>query len=187
MAVRKQWYDIIAPEIFENRVVGETLAADPKQLVGRVIDASLIDVSDNYQKFYVKVRLKIMNVEGNKAHTKLVGHDMLKERVYRMVQRHGRRVDAIQDVTTKDGVKLRIKTVFMLIKRVGATKKDATRKLTRQLIEEAAGKHNFDDLMNAIISGDLQHKVRKEASKVYPVGGIEIRRTELVKERVAAA
>ena len=186
MAVRKQWYDIIAPEIFEGRVVGETLAADPRQLVGRVIDVSLMDVSNNYSKFYVKVQLKIANVEGSKAHTKLIGHECMRERVYRMVQRHGRRVDAIQDVTTKDGVKMRIKTVFMLIKRVGASTKDATRKLVRDQIEEAAKKHNFDDLMNAIISGDLQHKVRKEASRIYPIGGIEIRRTELVKEKVAA-
>ena len=187
MAVRKQWYDIVAPDIFGNKVIGETLAADPRQLVGRVIDASLMDVSNDYSKFYVKVRLKIENVDGSKALTKLVGHDCMRERVYRMVQRHGRRVDAIQDVTTKDGVKLRVKTVFMLIKRVGTSTKDATRKLVRDKIDEAASKSNFDDLMSAIISGDLQHKVRKEASKVYPVGGIEIRRTELVKEKVAAA
>ena len=187
MAVRKQWYEIIAPEIFDSKIVGETLAADPRQLVGRVIDVSLIDVSSNYSKFYVKVRLQITNIDGNKAVTKLVGHECMRERVYRMVQRHGRRVDAIQDVTTKDGIHLRVKTVFMLIKRVGASTKDATRKLMRILIEEAATKSNFDDFMNAIISGDLQHKVRKECSKVYPIGGIEIRRTELVKEKVAAA
>ncbi len=187
MAVRKQWYEITAPEMFDSRVVGETLAADSKQLVGRIVDISLMDVSNNYSKFYVKVRLQIASVEGNKALTKLVGHECMRERVYRMVQRHGRRVDAVQDVTTKDGVKLRVKTVFMLIKRVGTSTKDATRKLMRGLIEEAASKSNFDDFMGAIISGDLQHKVRKECSKVYPIGGIEIRRTELVKEKVAAA
>lgn len=186
MAVRKQWYEIVAPEIFDSRVVGETLAADPRQLVGRVIDVSLIDVSDNYSKFYVKVRLQITNIDGNKAATKLIGHECMRERVYRMVQRHGRRVDAIQDVTTKDGVNLRVKTVFMLIKRVGTSTKDATRRLMCSLVKEAASKSTFDDLMNAIISGDLQHKMRKECSKVYPIGGIEIRRTELAKEKAAA-
>lgn len=186
MAVRKQWYDIIAPEIFEGRVVGETLAADPRQLVGRVIDVSLMDVSNNYSKFYVKVRLKIDSIDGNKAITKLVGHDCMRERVYRMVQRHGRRVDAIQDVTTKDGVKLRVKTVFMLIKRVGTSTKDATRKMVIDLIDESAKKSTFNEFMDSVISGDFQHKVRKEASKVYPVGGIEIRRTEMVKEKLIA-
>ncbi len=186
MAVKKHWYDIIAPEMFGSAVVGETLAADSKQLVGRTLDINLVEVSKDYSKFYVKLRLRIDLVEGNKAHTKLLGHECMRERIYRMVQRHGRRVDAIQDVVTKDGVKMRVKTVFMLIKRVGTSKKDAARKVVRDLIENGAKQSKFDEFMNAIISGDLQHKLRKECSKIYPVSGIEIRRTELAKETAAA-
>ena len=186
MAVKKTWYEIVAPEMFGGKPIGETLAADSRQLVGRKIDVSLMDISDSYSKFFVKVRLRIDKIDGNRAYTKLVGHDVLRERVYRMVQRHGRRVDAIQDVVTKDGVHVRVKTVFMLIKRVGSSTKDATRKLTRELIEEAAAKSTFEEFVNAIISGDLQHKLRKDASKVYPIGSIEIRRTEII-EKVSAA
>lgn len=187
MAVKKTWYEIVSPKIFGSKQIGETLSADPKQLIGRTMDVNLMEISRNYSKFYVKVKLQIESVEGNRANTKLVGHEVMRERVYRMVQRHGRRVDAVQDVTTKDGVNMRIKTVFMLIKRVGTSTKDATRKMARDLIEEAASKMTFDELINTIITGDLQHKIRKECSKVYPLGSIEIRRTELVKEKVAAA
>lgn len=186
MAVKKTWYEIVAPTIFGSGIIGETLAADSRQLVGRTMDVSLMDISRNYSKFYVKVRLKIDSVEGGKARTKLVGHDVMRERVYRMVQRHGRRVDAIQDVVTKDGAKLRVKTVFMLIKRVGVSTKDATRKLAVELIDEAAKKSTFEEFMNAVIAGDLQHSMKKACSKVYPVGSIEIRRTELI-EKVGAA
>lgn len=186
MAVKKQWYEIMAPKMFGSAVIGETLAADSRQLVGRMIDISLVDISRNYSKFYVKVRLQIDSIDGNKAHTKLVGHDCLRERIYRMVQRHGRRVDAIQDVVTKDGVNVRVKTVFMLIKRVGTSTKDAARKLARDIIEGTAKQSTFEQFINSIIAGDLQHKLKKECSKVYPVGSIEIRRTELVKEVTAA-
>lgn len=186
MAVKKTWYEIIAPEMLGGKPIGETLAADSRQLIGRTMDVSLMDISHNYSKFYVKVRLQIDKIDGNRAQTKLVGHDVLRERVYRMVQRHGRRVDAVQDVTTKDGVQIRVKTVFMLIKRVGASTKDATRKLTRDLIEKAAAESTFEEFVNAIISGDLQHNLKKEASRIYPVGSIEIRRTEVI-EKVPAA
>lgn len=185
MAVKKTWYEIVAPEMLGGKPIGETLAADSRQLVGRMIDVSLMDISRNYSKFFVKVRLQIDKIDGSKAHTKLVGHDVLRERIYRMVQRHGRRVDAIQDVTTKDGVRVRVKTVFMLIKRVGSSTKDATRRLTRELIDEAAAKSTFEEFVNAIIAGELQHKLKKDASKVYPVGSIEIRRTELLPAQAA--
>lgn len=187
MAVKKSWYEIVAPEMFGSSVIGETLAADSRQLVGRMMEVSLIDISRNYSKFFVKVRLQIDRVDGSKAHTKLVGHDVLRERVYRMVQRHGRRVDSIQDVTTKDGVKVRIKTVFMIIKRVGESTKRAARKLAREMIDEAASKSTFEELINAIIAGDLQHDIKKQCSKIYPIGSIEIRRTELVAEKKVAA
>lgn len=187
MAVKKQWYEIVTPEIFGNRVVGETLAVDPRQLVGRTINVNLLELSKNYSKFYVKVRLQIEKVDGNRAQTKLMGHDCMRERIYRMVQRHGRRVDAIQDVTTKDGVKLRVKTVFMLIKRVGASTKDATRKMMRDLVDEAAAKSSFDEFINTVITGDLQHKLKKDCSKIYPIGSIEIRKTEVMEGKVAAA
>jgi ribosomal protein S3AE len=36
VAVKKIWYDIVAPEMFGSTVIGQTLAAEPKQLVGRV-------------------------------------------------------------------------------------------------------------------------------------------------------
>src|SRR3989338_5995097 len=128
MAVKKSWYVIMAPEMFGGGAIGETLAADSRQLVGRMMEVSLIDIYRNYNKFFVKVRLQIDKIDGNRAHTKMVGHDVMRERIYRMVQRYGRRVDTIQDVTTKDGVKGRIKTVFMIIKRVGASAKSAARK-----------------------------------------------------------
>ena len=175
----------MAPEMLGSGVIGETMAADSRQLAGRKIDVSLMDISRNYSKFFVKVRLQIDKIDGNKAHTKLIGHDVLRERVYRMVQRHGRRVDVVQDVTTKDGSRVRVKTVFMLIKRVGASTKNATRKVARGMVEEAAGKATFEEFINSIISGDLQHKIKKDASKAYPIGSIEIRRTELLPAQAA--
>ena len=187
MAVKKIWYEVMAPEMFGGKQIGETLAADPKQLIGRTLNVSLMDISRNYSKFFVKLRIRIDSIDGNKASTKLVGHECMRERIYRMVQRHGRRVDAVQDVVTKDGAHVRVKTVFMLIKRVGGSTKNDTRKLAVDLIEEAAKKIKLEDFINSIIAGDLQHKLKKDCSKIYPVGSIEIHKTEIVDEKTVAA
>ena len=82
---------------------------------------------------------------------------------------------------------MRVKTVFMLIKRVGSSTKNDTRKLASDLIEEAAKKAKLEDFINSVIEGDLQHKLKKDCSKIYPVGSIEIRKTEVIDEKVAAA
>ena len=40
----KQWYEIIAPEFFNRKVIGETLAGDPKTLNERKIGIPLTAV-----------------------------------------------------------------------------------------------------------------------------------------------
>ena len=180
MAVKKQWYEILAPKMFGAPAIAETLAADPKQLIGRTLYVSLPEISEDFAKFYVKLKVQIESVEGTKANTKLMGHDVMRERIYRMVQRYIRRVDCIQDVTTKDGVKLRIKTLLILIKRVGTSRKDAVRKMCKEFVAEVAKETDCEDLMFMIIKGELQQMVRRACSKAYPIGNIEIRKTEVL-------
>ena len=180
MALRKNWYEIVAPKMFGEKVVGETLAADPKQLIGRTIDVSLMELSRDFSRFYIKLNLQITEVNGTKALTKFMGHDTMYERVYRMVQRHSRRIDVIQDVTTKDGVKIRVKTIFTLIRRVNTSIKKEARALARQIIEETAKETEFEDFINSVVQGNLQKTIRAKCTKIYPVGNIEIRKTELL-------
>jgi len=184
MALKKHWYDIVAPSMFENKVIGETLTADPKQLIGRKIEVSVMDLTNDYSKFYMKVQFQIEKLDGNKAHTKFIGHYCMRERIYRMIQRRIRRVDSIQDVKTKDGKTIRVKTVFILLKRINTSVKDATRRKSRELIDKIAGETDFNDFIKLIIKGELQQKIRKDVSKVYPIGDLEIRKTELKESKV---
>ena len=114
MAVKKEWYTIEAPDMFGNKVVGETPSLDSKNLVNRVLEVNLMEIENNYKRFFIKLKFKINEVEDKKVKTKFIGHDSMSERIYRMVQRNTRRVDVIQNVETKDGRKLRVKTIFSI-------------------------------------------------------------------------
>ena len=103
----------------------------------------------------------------------------MRERIYRMVQRRVRRVDCIQDVVTKDGKNLRVKTLFVLIKRVNTSTKDLTRKRVKEAMAKTASENNLDDFIRMIIKGDLQKAVRKGVSKLYPIGDLEVRKSEV--------
>ena len=180
MAVKKQWYEIVSPKLFGEKVVGETLALDPKQLIGRKVETSLGDVTNDFSKFYVKLIFQIDRVDEKKAYTIFKGHEILTERIYRMVQRRTRRVDVIQIVETKDNRKVRIKTLFILVRRVNTSIKGTARKKMRELIEEYAKKHTFEEFMTMAAKGTMNSKLRKECGKIYPIGDLEIRKTEVL-------
>lgn len=184
MAIKKQWYEIVAPKFFDEKKIGETLSSDPKRLIGRTVSVSLADITGDYSKFYLKLLLRINNVD-DKAHTELIGHECMHERIYRMIHRYMRRVDCIQEIVTKDNRKLKIKIVFVLVKRVNTSIKNSARAGTKKLIEAIIKENTFEDYIKMMISGELQNKIRKEISKIYPVGNIEIRKSELLGEKIA--
>ena len=181
MALKKQWYEIISPKMFGEKPVGETLAVDPKSLVNRKLQVNVTEIDRNSPNYFIKLILKIDSIDGNKAFTRLVGHDVMTERVYRMVRRRSRRVDIIQDVTTKDGRKLRIKILAVLIRRVNTSVKGSVRRNMEELVKAECTALELEELMKSIISGKFQEKLRKQCSKIYPIGGLEVRKTEIAQ------
>jgi len=85
---------------------------------------------------------------------------------------------------TKDGKKVRIKTVFILVQRVNTATKNVARAAAHKIVEDVATKSDFEDLIKGIIRGEIQKKIRKDVSKIYPVGNVEIRKTELIEKIV---
>ncbi len=186
MGLNKEWYQIIAPPIFGNKVVGETPAFDSKNIMGRTYDASLVELNDDFSKFYIKVKLKVYKIEGTKAYTNFVGHEIVRERVYRLVQRRSERVDVIKDVTLGDGSKIRFKVLIILLRNTSNSINTSVRKRTEELLGEWKSK-TLDDTIKDIISGEMAKKLKSELRKIYPVGAVEIRKTELMKQPKAAA
>lgn len=179
MAIKKTWYEIIAPKMFDEQVIGETPAVDSKQLIGRTMKISLMDISKDHSKFYIKLNFQIERIDG-KAYTRFVGHECMPERIYRMVQRRMRRVDCVQDVKTSDGFKLRVKSILIIPRRVGTSIKDAVRAKMKNVIDKIASEKTIDEIVKMIISDELQKVIREECKKIYPIGVVEIRKTEVL-------
>lgn len=180
MAIKKLWYDILAPKQFGEKKIGESPAAEPKHLIGRTLKVALSELGDEFQKFYLKLVLKVTDVQGTQAKTEIVGLDCMYERIYRMVQRHTRRVDSIQPVKTKDGRKLVVKSVLIIPRRVGTSVKDSVRQKLREVIEREVSALTFEEFINSVISDKLQQSVRAECKKIYPIGQVEIRKSEVL-------
>jgi len=182
VGLNKEWYQIVAPPIFGNKTVGETPAFDPKNIIGRTYDVSLVELTDDLSKFYLKVKLKVYKIDGTKAYTQFVGHEMMRERVYRLVQRRSERVDVIKDVKLKDGSEIRLKFLIILIRNTSNSINTAVRKKTEEFIEEYAKNSDLNGIINGILSGEISKKLKEILRKIYPVGAVELRKSEVKKQ-----
>ena len=76
MAVKlkgKQWFGIIAPKYFDEKEIGKTISAVPEALIGKTVDVSAVELTNDINKYYLKLKFKITSVDGDKAFTQFYG------------------------------------------------------------------------------------------------------------------
>jgi len=179
-AKAKEWFTIIAPKLFDEREIGRTMASDPKGLVGRRIALSLMELTNDFSKYYVKFVFRITRVEGNKAFTEFDGSECMRDYVSRMVLRRVRRIDAVQDITTKDGIKIRVKTLAIVSRRVKSSIQKKMRASIKEIIKSEVEGSILDEFIERVITDDIKNRILRECRKDYPIRNFEIRKTEII-------
>ncbi len=180
----KQLFQIYTPPNFldsDEKLIGETIADDPDKLIGRVIEVSLADINNDYSKMHVKLEFQIVEVLGNKARTRFKGHSFARDYLRFLVRRRRTRIDAISTVKTKDGVPFRITATGFTIIRSTTSKKNAIRRKMLEVISERGSQLTSEDFIREITGGKLSSLVYSRAKSIYPLKGIEIQKTKILK------
>lgn len=177
--LRKEWYEITAPEMFGGEAISETPAEEAEMVLGRTVKVGLKDLMPSSDKYFMDVFLQVEDVEGDTARTRLVGHTTSQEYISKMVSRGSNRIDAVTDVETADGEIVRLKAIGVTIRKTNSATVKHVRNRIEDTIQEFAGDRSYDDVMEAIFTGDIQHQVRDACQDIYPLRSFEIRKSEL--------
>jgi len=178
----KQWYNIVAPDMLGKTNIGETIADDPEKLIGRVVETTLGELTNDMTKHNIKLSLKVHRVGGDTAYTKFVGHQLTQEYMRSLVKRHTSTIDANVVVTTKDGYVIRVKPVCFTLKRARANQVKAIRKIMENIIIAKAKEMDMPQFIQEIITGKLSATIYHDVKPIYPPRRVEIRKTEIEGE-----
>ncbi|MFP4038438.1 MAG: hypothetical protein ACLFTA_01490 [Candidatus Nanohaloarchaea archaeon] len=177
--LQKNWYEVQAPEIFDEEVITETPAEKEEQVVGRTVKEGLNDLMDSSDKYYADVTLKVTEVEGNKAFTEISEMSVSSEFVSRMIRTDTDRFDLVEEFETKDEETVRVKVVGATLRKASGKQHKAVRNEISQIIEERASEQTYEEFMENIFTDRIQEEFREKAEKIYPFRELEIRKTEL--------
>jgi len=177
----KAWYTIVSPEIFGSREMGKTTSADPSYLKGRKVVASAVEVTNNFNKYYMKFKFRINELQGDRAITEFDGSECMRDYISRMVIRYVRRIDSVQDLETRDGVRLRVKTIAIVSKKMKSSIVKIVRKRMQELMADELRKSTLGDFVERMIDDKSKARVLNEIRRIYPVRNFEIRKTEVLR------
>ena len=185
MAVKKTktkaWFTIISPEIFGAIELGKTMAGDPQFIKGRTVIISAVDVTNNFSKYYLKFKLRINELNGEKAYTVFDGSECMRDYISRMILRHIRRIDTIQDLKTQDGVPIRVKGIAVVSRKMKSSIVKIIRKRIQELVKEIVESSKLEEFVEGLVNDQIKINILDDIRKIYPVRNFEFRKTEVIR------
>jgi len=183
----KSWYTVVSPSYFGNVELGLVPADEPEKLIGRVVEATLYDITNDFSHMYLKMYFQITDVNGKTAKTIFKGHEYSRDYLRSLVRRRTTRVDGIFNVTTKDGYRLRVSVCAFTLTRIKTSQEIAIRKIMQKIIEEKASQLTYDEFVQEAVLGKIASDIYNEAKKIAPLRHVGVRKTKLLSRPDIAA
>ncbi|XP_012281001.1 40S ribosomal protein S3a [Orussus abietinus] len=197
---RKDWYDVKAPTIFDNRHVGKTLVnrtqgtkIASEGLKHRVFEVSLADLQNDQdaERSFRKFRLIAEDVQGRSVLTNFHGMDLTTDKLRSMVKKWQTLIEAHVDVKTTDGYLLRVFCIGFTNKDQLSTRKTCyaqhaqVRNIRRKMVDTITDNIAKGDLKN-VVTKLLPDAIAKDIEKIcqgtYPLHDVFIRKVKVLKK-----
>ncbi len=178
----KSWYTVVAPSYFGNVELGAVPADEPEKIIGRVVDATLYDVTNDFAHQYLKMYFQITEIDGKTAKTTFKGHEYSRDYLRSLVRRRTTKVDGLFNLTTKDGYKLRVAISAFSLSRIRTSQEKEIRAIMERIIKEKASALTLDQLAQEIVLGKIASDIYNEAKKIAPLRHVGIRKSKLVTQ-----
>ena len=177
---KKVWYTILAPQSFNQQVIGEIPSYDINSVMNRFVEVNLMVLTANPKHQGVNVKFMITEQKSeNKVGTKVVSYSMIPANIRRFVRRSKEKIDDSFRVRDAKGEVVVIKP--FMVTRFAANKSKLT-DLRRQIREFSSAKiktMDFEALIIDCISSKFQRELKDYVKNICPLKVCEIRETVL--------
>ena len=178
----KAWYMVVAPPFFGNIELGAVPAEEEKRLIGRVVEATLYDITSDFSHMYLKMFFQISEIDGKTARTLFKGHEYSRDYLRSLVRRRTTKVDGLFNLTTKEGYKLRIAVSALTLSRIRTSQEKVIRNIMAKTINEKAAALTLDQFVQEMVLGKIASDIYNEAKSVAPLRHVGIRKSKLVAQ-----
>jgi small subunit ribosomal protein S3Ae len=180
---QKKWYTIYAPKVFNEQVLGETTVVDTKELLGRVISVSLMELTGDPNKQSTYIKFKITEQKQGGVGTEAIGYYMLQTSSKRRISRSGTKITSSIACKTADAKIVRVKPIIFTKTHIKGSIKTVMRKTLEAILAREIGKREFTTVLTELAFNKIQIAVKEQMKKIYPLRGCDIRFFEIEKEK----
>ncbi len=174
-AVKKQWIPIVAPKVFNETWIGESLLGDPNVAIGRTLTVSMTTLTNDIQKQHVNLSFKINEFKKDVLNTELIAYHFSPSATRRFVRRARTKIDDSFLGVTADGKQLRIKPLIVTRSKAQGGVRAGIHKAAREFFILQLSKMKLEAFWNELLSHNLQKALGESLRKIYPLSSCEVR------------
>lgn len=180
---RKEWYSIYSPKLFDEKEVGTTPAFEPENLINRIVEVPLREITGNTAHQFIKMWFRITEVKGKNAYTVFDGFELVREYLRRNIRRRRSIIRVVQAGETSDKRKLQVTVYTFTARKVETSKKDLIRRIMIDVISRIIKENSFDSLVQKMVFGAIAADIFKEVKTVAMIKRVEVAKCELLREK----
>jgi small subunit ribosomal protein S3Ae len=176
----KKTYKVRGPGIFQHAEIGETIANEPEQILGRTLETTFQELSGggDAAKAHIKLRFQIDRIAGDGfAEARFIGHDLTSDYIRRLARRKRSKIDLAIQVVTQDGVAIILKPVAVGEQRLQANLRAKLRGRMVEVLRAEAQSKPAATFVRDMLQGELTKALAQGVKNLYPLKKIEIRRS----------
>lgn len=163
---KKKWYDISADSTFDEKKIGETITINPKNLVGRIVKKGLNELTGNIRDSAFEVSFKIYKITGAKADTVISKFEAKTSLLRRLIRRQKSKVEPVFYVTTKDGIKFKLKVLAITGTKYTTPLRTQVRKAIVDFFTEEISTKNSKENWNDLIFQQIAERCKAKLIKL---------------------
>jgi small subunit ribosomal protein S3Ae len=173
---------MVAPPYFGNVELGSVPAEKQEQLIGRVAEATLYDITGDFSHQYLKMFFQVNQIDGKTARTLFKGHEYSRDYLRSLVRRRTTKVDGLFNLTTKDGYQMRIAVSALTLSRIKTSQEKIIRKIMDKTIKEKSAVLTLDQFVQEMVLGKIASDIYNESKQVAPLRHVGIRKSKLIAQ-----
>lgn len=176
---KKEWYTVLAPDVFKNQVLGEILAYEPKDLVGRQVECSYSFLAEGSRDKSKTFSVRVTDVVEKNARTEPVKIIYSAGYVGRMARRNKTRALYVGNHKTADKKTITFK-LYLLVE--GGIVRGVNTKLlkeTENFLNSKMSKIESGKVFELNYVENLGKELKTDLKPIFPISGIAFWKIEV--------
>lgn len=172
---KKKWCPIVAPAMFQNRIIGESLLDDASMLMNRHITANMMQLTGDMKRQNINIMFKVNDVKEGKGLTIPVKFEISSSSLRRFAKREKDKLTDSFVVKTSDNILVRIKPLMITNNATKGSIQSALIRNCRAICKELVNNSSFEQLITDLVMYRFQKQVKEMIHKTYPLRTFEVR------------